>query len=54
MLGWIAMLIVLATISGVLGFAGLATPAAGLAHDLFAVFLLLLVVSIAFSAMRRR
>ena len=54
MLGWIVLLIVLAAIAGLLGFAGIDNAAAGLAHDLFAVFLLLLLVSIAFAAMRRR
>ncbi len=54
MLGWIVVLIALATVAGLLGFAGVATPAVGVAQGLFAVFLLLLVVSIAFAALRRR
>ena len=54
MLAWVVVLIVLAAAAGVLGFGGLITTAVGLAQELFAVFLLLLVVSIAFAALRRR
>jgi uncharacterized membrane protein YtjA (UPF0391 family) len=54
MLGWIVVLIVLAAISGLLGFGGLANTAVGMAQGLFAVFLLLIVISIIFAALRRR
>lgn len=54
MLGWIVMLIVLAAIAGVLGFGGLYPTATVLAQGLFAVFLVLIVVSVGFAALRRR
>jgi len=53
MLGWIVILIVLATVSGLLGFGGFYPTATGLAQELFAAFLVLIVVSIAFAALRR-
>ncbi|HET9020192.1 MAG TPA: DUF1328 domain-containing protein [Acetobacteraceae bacterium] len=54
MLGWIVLLIVLATVAGLLGFGGLYAGGALLAQGLFAVFLVLIVVSIGFAALRRR
>ena len=54
MLGWIVMLIVLATLAGLLGFGGLYASGSLLAQGLFGVFLILIVVSIGFAALRRR
>ena len=54
MLGWIMMLIGLATVAGLLGFGGIYPTATGVAQWLFALFLVLIVVSIAFAALRRR
>ena len=54
MLGWIVLLIVLATLSGLLGFAGITNIAVGLAQDLFAALLMLIVASVAIAALRRR
>jgi uncharacterized membrane protein YtjA (UPF0391 family) len=54
MLYWIVVLLMLAAAAGLLGFGGIASTAAGLAQTLFAIFLLLLMVSIAFAAIRRR
>ncbi len=54
MLGWIVVLIVLAAISGLLGFGGFAYGAGAMAQGLFAVFLLLIVISVIFAALRRR
>ena len=54
MLGWIVMLIVLAAVAGLLGFGGLYAAGSLLAQGLFAVCLVLIVVSIGFAALRRR
>ena len=54
MLAWIGLLIVLSAIAGVIGFAGIGGAVAGTAQMLFAAFLFLLVLSVAFAALGRR
>jgi len=52
MLYWTVTLLVIALVAAVLGFGGIAGTAAGLAKILFAVFLVLFIVSLLFG--RRR
>jgi uncharacterized membrane protein YtjA (UPF0391 family) len=54
MLYWIVLLLVLALIAGVLGFTGVMHAAVGVAQILFAIFVILLIVSLIFGAVRRR
>lgn len=54
MLAWIILLTILATVAGVVSFAGITSIGVALAHTLFAVFLSLLVLSIAVAALWRR
>jgi uncharacterized membrane protein YtjA (UPF0391 family) len=52
MLGWAVTFLVIALVAAVLGFSGIAGTAVGLAKILFAVFLILFLVSLVFG--RRR
>jgi uncharacterized membrane protein YtjA (UPF0391 family) len=54
MLNWTLIFLVLALISGVLGFTSIAGDAASIARILFYAFLVLLVVSAAGNALRDR
>lgn len=54
MLSWALTFLVLALIAAVLGFGGLAANAAWIAQILFAVFLVLFVVSLIANAVRGR
>jgi uncharacterized membrane protein YtjA (UPF0391 family) len=54
MLAWIITLMVLALASGVLGFGGVLQDAATLAQILFAVFLILLLISLVYRAIQNR
>jgi uncharacterized membrane protein YtjA (UPF0391 family) len=54
MLGWVALLLVLAIIAGILGFGGVMHAVAGIAQILFAVFLILLVLMLVFGRVRGR
>jgi uncharacterized membrane protein YtjA (UPF0391 family) len=54
MLGWIVALLILAIIAGILGFGGVMHVAVGIAQILFAIFVILLVLTLIFSATRRR
>jgi len=52
MLYWAAVFFVIALISGVFGFGGLATVSAGVAQVLFFVFLVLFVMTLIVRALR--
>jgi uncharacterized membrane protein YtjA (UPF0391 family) len=54
MLYWIVVLLVLALAAGVLGFGGMISVAAGPAQIAFAIFLVLLLISLVFTAIWRR
>lgn len=54
MLYWVVLLIVLAIISGILGFTGVLHAGVAVPQVLFAIFLILLVASLVFGAVRRR
>ncbi|MEA2781950.1 MAG: hypothetical protein QOK29_3494 [Rhodospirillaceae bacterium] len=54
MLYWAAVFFVIAIIAAVLGFGGVAASATGIAQILFYIFLVLFVVSLVVSVMRRR
>jgi uncharacterized membrane protein YtjA (UPF0391 family) len=54
MLSWALTFLVLALIAAVLGFGGLAANAAWIAQILFAIFLVLFVVSLIANAVRGR
>lgn len=54
MLSWALAFFILAIIAGVLGFGGIAGASVGIAKTLFFVFLILLVVSAVFGAIRGR
>lgn len=53
MLGWVLTFLVIALISAVLGFWGLAATAAGIAKIIFYVFLVLFLVSLLVGGFRR-
>jgi uncharacterized membrane protein YtjA (UPF0391 family) len=52
MLGWVAVLLVIALIAGVLGFGGIAGTAIGLAKLIFYIAVILFLVSIVFGYSR--
>lgn len=54
MLYWAAVFFVIALISGVFGFGGLATVSAGVAQLLFFIFLALFVVALIARAIRKQ
>lgn len=53
MLNWALLFFVIALLAAVLGFTGVAVAAAGLAKILFYIFLVLFLVSLLSSALRR-
>jgi hypothetical protein len=54
MLYWTLMFLILAVVSGVFGFTGIASSAAGIAQILFYFFIVALIVSALSSALRGR
>jgi len=54
MLGWAVTFLVIAFIAALFGFGGIASASAGIAKILFAVFLLLFLVTLVAGALRRR
>lgn len=54
MLSWSVTFLILALIAGLLGFTNIAGAAVGIAKILFFVFLVLLIVSAVFGALRGR
>jgi uncharacterized membrane protein YtjA (UPF0391 family) len=46
MLGWTLVFLIIALVAGVFGFAGIAGAAVGIARVLFAIFLILFLVSV--------
>ena len=54
MLGWALAFFILAIVAGFLGFGGIAGASAGIAQLLFAVFLVLMIVSFFARALRGR
>jgi len=54
MLYWAAVLFIIALVAGMLGFGGIAVASAQIAHILFAIFLILFVISLVLGLARRR
>ena len=54
MLRWALTFFIVALVAALLGFTGIAVAAAGIAKILFYIFLILFVVSLVVSLMRRR
>ncbi|MBX9700446.1 MAG: DUF1328 domain-containing protein [Acetobacteraceae bacterium] len=52
MLYWTLIFLVIALVAGLFGFGGIATASAGIAKVLFAVFLVLFLVSLVFGVIR--
>ncbi len=53
MLYWTLVFLAVALVAGLFGFGGVASASAGIAKILFAVFIVLFLVSLAFGALRR-
>lgn len=53
MLYWTLIFLVIALVAGLFGFGGIATASAGIAKVLFAIFLVLFLVSLIFGVIRR-
>jgi uncharacterized membrane protein YtjA (UPF0391 family) len=52
MLYWTLIFLVIALVAGLFGFGGIASASAGIAKILFAIFLVLFLVSLIFGAIR--
>lgn len=52
MLYWTLIFLVIALVAGLFGFGGIASASAGIAKILFAIFLVLFVVSLIFGVVR--
>jgi uncharacterized membrane protein YtjA (UPF0391 family) len=52
MLYWTLIFLVIALVAGLFGFGGIATASAGIAKVLFAIFLVLFLVSLIFGVVR--
>ncbi|MDO9711179.1 DUF1328 domain-containing protein [Paracraurococcus lichenis] len=52
MLYWTLIFLVIALVAGLFGFGGIASASAGIAKILFAIFLVLFLVSLIFGAVR--
>lgn len=52
MLYWTIIFLVIALVAGLFGFGGIATASAGIAKILFAIFLVLFLVSLVFGVIR--
>jgi uncharacterized membrane protein YtjA (UPF0391 family) len=53
MLYWTLIFLVIALVAGLFGFGGIAVASAGIAKILFAIFLVLFVVSLIFGVVRK-